>query len=273
MRLLFRSPATAVDDPLWGPPHGPDLGSEVDPLDAYDEPRSAHDGRPWVVVDMIASIDGATAVAGRSGGLGGAADKAVFRALRAVPDVVMVGAATARVESYGAVRLDDEVRGRRQARGQTPVPRLALVSGRMDLDPGSPMFTDAAEAPIVLTTESMRAANAERFAGRAQLVAAGADRVDMATALARLHDLGARVVLVEGGPTLNGQLVAAGLVDEWCQSLAPLLVAGASARVAHGEVESAGEPEVMALHRLLEQDGYLFGTWRRLGLVAGETST
>ena len=50
---------------------------------------------------------------GRSGGLGGPGDKAVFRALRAVPDVVLVGASTARVEGYGALRTTDEVADRR----------------------------------------------------------------------------------------------------------------------------------------------------------------
>jgi riboflavin biosynthesis pyrimidine reductase len=257
VRLLFRSPAT----PTGEPSDGPGAGVEVDPLDAYDEPRTAPAGRPWVIVDMIASIDGATALAGRSGGLGGPADKAVFRALRAVPDVVLVGAGTARIEAYGAVRLDDEVRARRQARGQAPVPRLALVSGRLDLDPDAAMFADAAEPPVVLTTEVSLAERGGRFEGRAEVVAAGTDSVDLGRGLAHLHGTGARVVLVEGGPHLNGQLVAAGLVDEWCQSLAPMLVAGESVRVAHGP--EPVEPLRLELHRVLEEDGYLFGTWRR----------
>jgi riboflavin biosynthesis pyrimidine reductase len=263
VRLIFRPPTDLSGTPAGDPPQGSDQGLEVDPLDAYDEVRPSPEGRPWVIVDMIASIDGATAVAGRSGALGGAADKAVFRALRAVPDVVVVGAATARIENYGAVRLDDEVRARREARGQAPVPRLALVSGRMDLDHDAPLFTEAADPPIVLTTDAVRADHTDRFAGRAELVAAGTDRVDMGLALGHLHALGARVVLVEGGPSINGQVVAAGLVDEWCQSLAPLLVGGDSARVAHGPTVEGAEPERMVLHRLLEQDGYLFGTWRR----------
>ncbi len=237
------------------------MASEVDPLDAYDEPRPAPRGRPWVTVDMVASVDGATAVDGRSGGLGGPADKAVFRALRAVPDVILVGAATARVERYGPVRLDPQVQARRVARGQAPLPRLALVSGRLDLDPTSAMFTDAAEPPLVLTTTSMAAGHAGRFAGRAELVACGDEQVDLATALAELGRRGASVVLAEGGPHLNGQLVAADLVDEWCQSVAPLLVAGGSARVAHGPEPE--RPTVLALHRVLEADGELFTTYRR----------
>jgi riboflavin biosynthesis pyrimidine reductase len=210
---------------------------------------------------MVASIDGATAVDGRSGGLGGPGDKAVFRALRAVPDAILVGAATARAERYGPVRLDDAVQARRVARGQAPLPRLVLVSGRVDLDPEASMFRDAAEPPIVLTTGSGVADHRARFGERAELVAAGDDAVDPVRALAELRARQVEVVLAEGGPHLNGQLVAAGVVDEWCQSLAPLLAAGESARTAHGPTPDAPLP--MVLHRLLEHDGELFATWRR----------
>lgn len=237
---------------------------DLDPLDAYDEPRPGPTDRPWVTVDMVASVDGATAVDGRSGGLGGPGDKVVFRALRAVPDVILVGAATARVERYGPVRLDDAVQARRTARGQRRVPRLALVSGRVELDPDDRLFTESEEPPLVLTTTAGVEVHGERFAGRAELVACDGDgpgRVDLVAGLGELHRRGARVVLSEGGPSLNGQLVAADVVDEWCLSLAPLLAAGESARVAHGPTPDA--PVALSLHRVLEADGELFGTWRR----------
>jgi len=253
VRLLFRSSAP--------PDGGPAEAAEIDPTDAYDEPRDAPEGRPWVMVDMIASVDGATALDGRSSGLGGAADKAVFRALRTVPDVVLVGAATARVESYGPVRLDESARARRLARGQSALPRLALLSGRLDLDPGSAMFTGSAEPPIVLSTDDAVARHGVRFSDRAELVGLGEGPVDLAAGLRALRDRGATIVLVEGGPSVNGQLVAGGLVDEWCQSTAPVLVSGSSVRVAHGAAPP--QPLEMRLHQLLEQDGYLFATWRR----------
>jgi riboflavin biosynthesis pyrimidine reductase len=250
---------------IFPPVEDPGEATDVDPLDAYDEPRPAPPGRPWVTVDMVSSIDGATAVDGRSGGLGGPPDRLVFRALRAVPDVVVVGAITARVERYGPVRLDEAVQARRVDRGQRPVPRLALVSARVDLDHDAEMFTAEGVAPedrpIVLTTHAGAVEHATRFEGRAELIGLGEDRVDLAAALAALRDRGAEVALAEGGPSINGQLVAAGLVDEWCQSLAPLLVAGDSARTAHGPSPEA--PLAMALHRLLESDGELFATWRR----------
>jgi 5-amino-6-(5-phosphoribosylamino)uracil reductase len=65
------------------------------------------------------------------------------------------------------------------------------------------------------------------------------------------------VVLSEGGPTLNGALVAAGVVDEWCASVAPLVAGGTSARAAHGAGPPA--PLDLPLRRVLaDDDGYLF---------------
>jgi riboflavin biosynthesis pyrimidine reductase len=68
-------------------------------------------------------------------------------------------------------------------------------------------------------------------------VRAGHDDVDLRAALDGLGALGAEVVLAEGGPTLNGHLLEAGLVDEWCLTAAPWLVGGPSGRASAGPVE------------------------------------
>lgn len=255
---------------------------DVDPLAAYAaDARPTPADRPWVLINMITSIDGATAVAGLSGGLGGPADKEAFRAIRAVADVVLVAAGTLRAEHYGPVRVRDDVRRQRLERGQAPSPRLAIVSGRLDLDPTQPVFTDSEPAPLVLTTRAAAARAPAALRGRCELrVPTGADpspaaapgigsgpdpsedRVDLDAALRSLRRVdGARVVLVEGGPSLNGALVAAGLVDEVCLSLAPRLVGGTSARLAHG-ADPVGV-ESLTLHRVLTEDGILFLRYAR----------
>ena len=91
----------------------------------------------------------------------------------------------------------------------------------------------------------------------------GSDAVDLSGAMVQLRQMGVEVVLCEGGPHLNGQLVGADLVDEWCQTTAPLLAAGDSARAAAGP--EPDPPVAMELHRVLEADGYLFTTHRRAG--------
>jgi riboflavin biosynthesis pyrimidine reductase len=225
------------------------------------EARPAPPGRPWLAVNMVASVDGATAVGGASGPLGGDGDKAVFSALRAVADVVLAGAGTVRAEAYGPPRTPAARRAERRARGQAEVPRIAVVTRSLELDLGAPLFTEAELAPIVLTCAASDPRRRAATAEVAEVALAGDDAVEPARALAALGDLGATVVLAEGGPHLNGELVAAGLVDEWCTTVAPLLAAGASDRAAVGREPAV--PQQMRLDRLFEHDGELLARYLR----------
>ena len=227
--------------------------------------RAPHDGRPWVLVNMIASVDGAIAVDGRSGGLGGPADQAMLGALRATADVVLVGAGTVRAEGYRPPRTPGvEAAAGRTARSQTPRPRLAVVTARGDLDAGLPMFADHSSGdtaddplPLVFTTPAGANALGGSLGDRAEVVVAG-DGADVApvAVLAGLADRGAGVVLVEGGPTLNGRMVADGLVDELCVTVAPMLVGGGDGGLLAGSVPEA--PTALQLVGLATEDGLLF---------------
>jgi riboflavin-specific deaminase-like protein len=235
----------------------PDPVGDVDIAHAYRaDTRKARDKRPWVVTNFITSLDGAVAVGGRSGELGNASDKAVFHALRAVADVILVGAGTVRAESYGPPRLSPADQERRRSVGQALLPRIAVVSGRLDLDPAARVFNDPSARPLVLTTSNADARRRADLEPVADLVEAGATTVDPVEALARLGELGAAVVLCEGGPTLHGALLAAGSVDEVCVSVAPLMVSGDAPRMSGGAV--LDPPTSMQLDRVVEDDGYLF---------------
>ena len=237
--------------------------TDIDPAAAHAAAaRPTPPNRPWVLMNMVASVDGATAIDGVSGGLGGPADKAVFSAIRAIADIILVAAGTARAESYGPPKTSANRRAERIDRGQSPYPRLALVSRSLDLDPDAAMFSNAPEIPLVFTVSTAPAARREALAARAEVVAMDGNDggVDLPKMLAYLHDLGARTVLAEGGPGLNGQLVADGLVDELNISLSPILVGGDSARLAHG---AAASPEPLTLSHLWEADGLLFARYVR----------
>lgn len=235
---------------------------EVDPLEAYlAAPRPAPPGRPWVVVGMVTSLDGATAVGGRSGPLGGPADREVFRAVRAVADVILVAAGTARAEEYGPVRLSDAARRARADAGRSAAPpRLAVVSASLDLDVGR--LAGDGPRPLVFTTEEADPGRRTEIEHHAEVRPSGRDRVDLGAVLASLHDDGAGIVVCEGGPTLNAGLVEADLVDEWCVTVAPAVVGGASHRVVHGADDVADHGD-LELAQLLEADGVLFGRWIR----------
>ena len=172
----------------------------------------------------------------------------MFRALRGVADVILVGAGTARAEDYGPVRLDPSVQARRRDEGRTPIPRLAVVSGRLDLDPGARLFS--APGVIVITASGSDEAKRRRLAEVAEILVTPGDRVDLRFALARLREEGHRVVLTEGGPTINGQLAAAGLLDELCLTVAGMLAGGDSRRILSG-VPDLDPPIPMRLDRVL----------------------
>jgi riboflavin biosynthesis pyrimidine reductase len=225
------------------------------------EARPTPVGRPWLLVNMIASLDGAISVEGRSGGLGAPADKAMFAALRGAADVILVGAGTARTEGYGPPRPSDAVRAARSARGQVPAPRLALVSRSLGLDPSARCFAEAEERPYVICPATAPAERMEALAAVAHVVALGDDEVDLSRALGRLGDDGAGIVTCEGGPSLNADLIAHDLVDEWALTLSPLLVGGDSARSSTGA--PSPDPRQFELARLAEGDGLLLSRWLR----------
>jgi riboflavin-specific deaminase-like protein len=228
---------------------------DVDPVEAYAVERPAPAGRPWLLLDMVTTLDGATAAAGRSGGLSGPGDRRVFHALRAAADVILVGAGTVRAERYGPPRVPDELQEQRVLRGQAPQPRIAIISRRLELDLESDLF-GSTPPPLVVTCPGAPATRRVEVADRADLVLAGqGDAVDLGAALATFHELGAAVVVCEGGPRLNGQLVDADLVDEYCLTVAPLVVGGTSTR---SVVDAADVRRGFALAHLLEEGGELF---------------
>ena len=212
--------------------------------------------RPWVLVNMIESADGAIEVDGVSGPLGSAGDKDVFSTLRMIPDVILVGAGTVIAEDYSPTSTSVSTRTRRLANGAWPTARIAVVSNSLSFDTGSQLFTGGGVRPIVVTSHHSDIDRRDEVATVADVIVAGEDSVDLAAALRELGALGARVVLSEGGPSLNAQLFAEDLVDELCVTLAPLIVGGPSRRILHGpEVPGTA---LLALAHVLTEDHYLF---------------
>lgn len=231
---------------------------DVDTLDAYALPDT--EGRPYLRVNMVSSLDGAAAVAGRVGSLSGLADQTLLHELRTMCDVLLVGAGTIRAEGYGPLRLGEDELQLRRERGQSEAPRLAVLSRHLDLDLGGAAFSGATARPILLTTEAVspeRRRAAERVA---DVVVAGRDAVNLARAVELLAEHGLPQILSEGGPHVLAGLFAADLVDELCLALAPLVIGGRELRITAGDL--LGVPSEMELSDVLEKDGYLFLRYR-----------
>ncbi|MFC4063182.1 pyrimidine reductase family protein [Planomonospora corallina] len=219
----------------------------------------AYPGGPWLRVNMVASADGATWLAGLSGGLSGKGDRKVFGVLRGLADVILAGAETVRSEGYGPARPRESWRALREGRPAAPV--IAVVSGRLELDFTSPLFTEAEPGArtIVVTCGAAPADRRAQAARHADVIVAGDERVDLAAAVKALAERGLERVLCEGGARINGQLAAAGLIDELCLTVSPLLVGGGAVRVLDGPDVLTG----LRLVHVLEEDGFLFTRYVR----------
>ncbi|WP_256106745.1 pyrimidine reductase family protein [Streptomyces sp. ODS05-4] len=250
-----RTPTADLAPREWGP-------QEL--ADAYGYPEPAAGGS-WLRANMVATLDGAAQHDGRSQPISSAADMRVFGTLRALADVVVVGAETVRREGYRPARAREAFAARRAAAGQGPAPAIAVVSASLDLDFSAPLFTAPLTPTLVLTGAGAPADRtaAAREAGAEVVVAGDGAGVDPHRLVRELADRGLRRQLSEGGPRLLGRLVAAGVLDELCLTVSPTMTAGGAQRIAGGP--EIPVPRRFELVSLLEEDGFLFSRYRRGG--------
>jgi riboflavin biosynthesis pyrimidine reductase len=196
--------------------------------------------RALVRLNMIASADGASEISGLSGALGNPDDKAVFAALRERADAVLVGMSTVVAEHYHA-----------PAAGSL---HIFVVATAPDIS-GDPELFASDRVTLVLPEDAGPAPEGVRT-----LRSGSARRVDLASVVATLAG---KVVMMEGGPTLAGLMVAQGLVDELFLTIAPRVVAGPSSRIVHA---ADAEPAPWNfVHGFLDEPGYLFLRYARPG--------
>jgi riboflavin-specific deaminase-like protein len=234
--------------PTAGPIEG---GAELE--DEYLVTADRH-----VRANFVMSLDGKVELDGRSSPLSSEADQAAFMAMRAVADVVMVGAGTVRAEHYGPVRLDAAVQARRRVRRQAPVPALAIVTNRADLDPAARVFSG--DTKVLLLTGAAAAKRRPDLASVAEVIACGDKSVDVRMAVEELYDRGLGRILCEGGPMLFRALLDAGLIDELCCTTSPRL-AGPRHHGLLGDQPIAA-PISLGLTAVLEGDGMLLARYR-----------
>lgn len=239
------------------------LWPDPDPTPLDDAALTAlyeHAG-PGVRMNFVTSVDGAVEIEGRSAGLGNPADKLVFHLLRQYPDALLVGAGTVRVEGYNAVRLDEQQRAWRGARGLDPYPRLVVISRRLDLDPSHPALSEAPRRPAILTSRAAPPDRITALSTVADVLTHGEDEVDLRSSLAELRDRGIRTILSEGGPHLFGSLTAADLVEEVCLTVSALLAGPGAGRITAGPASEVRD--LRLAHILYAEDALLLRYARR----------
>jgi riboflavin-specific deaminase-like protein len=252
------------------PPGDPAGAAEiVDALDLAARARAgtgagsgagARVGRPYTMLNMTSTLDGRASIGGRSSAIGNRADRELFHALRASVDAVMVGAGTVRVEGYGRIIAQEPTRRLRLERGLSEEPLACIVSGRLSLPPDTPLLREPAARLVIITPS---AASLPASEANVEYVRAAHDgRLDLPAALTELRErFAVRMLLCEGGPHLNSELLLAGLVDELFLSLSPKLAGGEDATGEALRIVAGAEflqPVELELLSALENDSHLF---------------
>ncbi len=172
----------------------------------YAPPRAE-----WLRLNLISSVNGsATGGDGTSDSLTNRADRSILRAIRSLADVVLVGAASVRAEGYHVPRSSF----------------LAVLTGTGDLD-GHKVKRDVEPGRLLVICPAGAVARVESsLDGAAAEIIVVDDvggRIAPADVIARLRGRGLAHIVCEGGPSLAGQLLDAGIVDELCLSTGPVI--------------------------------------------------
>lgn len=187
--------------------------------------------RPFVILNVAVTADGKTdTVARRGAKISSPQDLARVDRLRAESDAIMVGGRTLLGDDPRLTVKSAELRAARRARGLTENPLKVGVVSKATLRLDSRFLTVGPASVLLFTTQQTDPAQIARLrqAG-ADVHVLGETRVDLPAALRRLQESGVQRLLVEGGGTLNAELLRLGLVDEIRLYLAPLIFGGATA--------------------------------------------
>jgi 2,5-diamino-6-(ribosylamino)-4(3H)-pyrimidinone 5'-phosphate reductase len=203
-------------------------------------------------MNVAASADGKIDTVGRRGAaISSARDKERVDGLRADSDAIMIGARTLHDEDPRLTVRSDVLRAKRGALGLPENPAKVAVASRLELKPECQFLTAGPARRLLFTTGQTEAAEIARLrlAGAEVFVQQG-PRVHLEQVLVTLKDNGIERLMVEGGATLNFELLSLGLVDELTVFIAPVIFGGETAPTLAGGAGLAEDFSIrLDLHR------------------------
>jgi len=187
--------------------------------------------RPFVFINVAMTADGKIDTFERKGAaISSQRDKERVDRLRAESDAVIVGGRTLLDEDPKLTVKSDALRAERVARGLSPNPVKVGVVSEANIKPDS-MFLNTGPARIVIFTTYRTSKDRLAFlrSRGVDVYIHDSEKVDLSKALVTLKELGIQRLMVEGGATLNFELLKLGLVDELTAYVAPMIFGGESA--------------------------------------------
>lgn len=187
----------------------------------------APDDRPYVLVNMVMSADGKVVVDGTEQGIGSKVDQRLMRELRVSADVVLNGASTLRASGSSSRTGDPVLEHMRMERGKPRAAIAATITASGDLPLDKMFFTARDFDAVVYAAAEVPVAKRKAIEATGRPVVTLPKRAPLKAMLRHMRkELGAEVLLCEGGPTVNAGMFEAGFIDEYFVTLGPVVVAG-----------------------------------------------
>ncbi|HSQ39829.1 MAG TPA: dihydrofolate reductase family protein [Anaerolineales bacterium] len=190
--------------------------------------------RPFTFINVAVTADGKMDTFERKGAaISSTRDKARVDKLRAESDAVMVGGRTLLDEDPKLTVKSEVLRAERVARGLSPNPIKVGIVTKADVQLESKFLNFGTTRVVIFTTNQTSNIQMEALQARGvEVFVHQSKRVDLEKALRTLKELGVNRLMVEGGGTLNFELLRLGLVDELSVCIAPMIFGGESAPTA-----------------------------------------
>jgi len=187
--------------------------------------------RPFVFINVAMTADGKIDTFERKGAsISSQSDKERVDWLRAESDAVMVGGKTLLDEDPKLTVKSEVLRAERVARGLSPNPMKVGIVTKADIKPNSTFLNAGPSDIVIFTTRQTSNAQISLLESRGvKVYVDDAERVNLPNALAILKEFGINRLMVEGGATLNFELLKFGLVDEVTAYVAPMIFGGETA--------------------------------------------
>jgi len=187
--------------------------------------------RPFVFINVAMTADGKIDTFERKGAaISSQRDKERVDRLRAESDAVMVGGRTLLDEDPKLTVKSETLRAQRVARGLSPNPVKVGIVSEANIKPDSRFLNTGPARIVIFTTHRTSKDQVAILRSRGvDVYIHDSEKVDLPQALGTLKELGIQRLMVEGGATLNFELLKLRLVDELDTYIAPMIFGGESA--------------------------------------------
>ncbi|RLI85456.1 MAG: 2,5-diamino-6-(ribosylamino)-4(3H)-pyrimidinone 5'-phosphate reductase [Candidatus Altiarchaeales archaeon] len=183
--------------------------------------------KPFIFINSAMSLDGKISTSEKKQvKISNEKDMERVDRLRAESDAILVGSNTVAIDDPKLTVKSERLRKERVKKGLPENPLKVMVGSIKEIKFDSDFLDYGNAEKIIFTTEKEDSEKIVRLMEKARVFVLGKKRVDLKKMVSILSDLGVKRIMVEGGGTLNFEMLKEGLVDEIYVAIAPKIFGG-----------------------------------------------